>query len=47
METMMEPQSGMQAATEEAQVSGVSWGAIIAGGVAASALTLVISFQNA
>lgn len=42
METMMEPQSGMQAATEEAQVSGVSWGAIIAGGVAASALTLVL-----
>ena len=39
---MMEPQSGMQAATEEAQVSGVSWGAIIAGGVAASALTLVL-----
>ena len=42
METMMEPRSGMQAATEEAQVSGVSWGAIIAGGVAASALTLVL-----
>ena len=39
---MMEPRSGMQAATEEAQVSGVSWGAIIAGGVAASALTLVL-----
>jgi hypothetical protein len=42
METMMETQTGMQAATEEAQASGVSWAAIIAGGVAASALTLVL-----
>jgi hypothetical protein len=42
METMMATQTGMQAATEEAQAPGVSWGAIIAGGVAASALTLVL-----
>jgi hypothetical protein len=42
METMMEPQTGMQATTEEAQASGVSWGAIIAGAVAASALTLIL-----
>ena len=39
---MTEPQTGMQAETEEAQASGVSWGAIIAGGVAASALTLML-----
>jgi hypothetical protein len=32
----------MQAETEEAQASGVSWGAIIAGGVAASALSLML-----
>jgi hypothetical protein len=41
METVTETQTG-QAETEEAQASGVSWGAIIAGGVAASALTLVL-----
>jgi hypothetical protein len=42
METMMEAPAGMRAATEEAQASGVSWGAVIAGGVAASALTLML-----
>src|SRR5207249_11049127 len=42
METMTETQTGMPAATEEAQAAGVSWGAIIAGGVAASALTLML-----
>jgi hypothetical protein len=42
METMTEAQTDMQAKTEEAQASGVSWGAIIAGGVAASALTLML-----
>jgi len=39
---MMEAPAGMRAATEEAQASGVSWGAVIAGGVAASALTLML-----
>jgi hypothetical protein len=39
---MMEAPAGMRAATEEAQTSGVSWGAVIAGGVAASALTLML-----
>jgi hypothetical protein len=42
METMMEAPAGMQAATEEAQASGVSWGAVIAGAIAASALTLML-----
>lgn len=42
MDTMMERQTGMQAETEEAQASGVSWGAIIAGGVATSVLTLML-----
>ena len=39
---MMEAPAGMRAATEEAQASGVSWSAVIAGGVAASALTLML-----
>ena len=38
----MAPQTGVQAATEKAQASGVSWGAVIAGGVVASALTLML-----
>jgi len=42
METMIEAPAGVRTATEEAQASGVSWGAVIAGGVAASALTLVL-----
>ena len=39
---MMEAPAGMRAATEEAQASGVSWSAVIAGGLAASALTLML-----
>src|ERR1700730_2845748 len=42
METIVPPQTGVQAATEKAQASGVSWGAVIAGGVVASALTLML-----
>jgi fumarate reductase subunit D len=42
VETMTGTQTGLQAETEEAQASGVSWGAIIAGGVATSALTLML-----
>jgi hypothetical protein len=42
MESEMAPQTGSQAAPEEAGESGVSWGAVIAGGVAASALTLML-----
>jgi hypothetical protein len=42
IETPIETPTDMPAETEEARASGVSWGAIIAGGVAASALTLML-----